>query len=35
VYYEVLEDPRHVVVIKAVGIKDRDRVRIGGEEVEL
>jgi hypothetical protein len=23
------------VVVKAVGIKDRNRVRIGGEEVEL
>lgn len=35
VYYDVEEDPDRVVVVKAVGIKDRDRVRIGGEEVEL
>jgi mRNA-degrading endonuclease RelE of RelBE toxin-antitoxin system len=35
VYYELLEDPERVVVVKAVGIKERDRVRIGGEEVEL
>jgi len=35
VYYEVREDPDRVVVVKAVGVKDRERVRIGGEEVEL
>jgi mRNA-degrading endonuclease RelE of RelBE toxin-antitoxin system len=35
VYYDVVEDPERVVVVKAVGVKDRDRVRIGGEEVEL
>jgi mRNA-degrading endonuclease RelE of RelBE toxin-antitoxin system len=35
VYYEVREEPERVVVVKAVGVKDRDRVRIGGEEVEL
>jgi len=35
VYYEVQDYPKRVVVVKAVGIKDRDRVRIGGEEVEL
>jgi hypothetical protein len=35
VYYEVRDDPERVVVVKAVGIKDRDSVRIGGEEVEL
>jgi len=35
VYYEVKGDPDRVVVIKAVGVKDRDCVRIGGEEVEL
>lgn len=34
-YYEVRDDPERVVVVKAVGIKDRDSVRIGGEEVEL
>jgi mRNA-degrading endonuclease RelE of RelBE toxin-antitoxin system len=35
VYYEVREQPERVVVVKAVGVKDRNRVRIGGEEVEL
>jgi mRNA-degrading endonuclease RelE of RelBE toxin-antitoxin system len=35
VYYEVQEDPARVVVVKAVGVKDRHRVRIGGEEIEL
>ena len=35
VYYEVTDDPHRVVVVKAVGIKVRDRVQIGGEEVEL
>jgi hypothetical protein len=35
VYYEVRKDPDPVVVVKAVGVKDRGRVRIGGEEVEL
>jgi mRNA-degrading endonuclease RelE of RelBE toxin-antitoxin system len=34
-YYEVKDDPEAVVVVKAVGVKHRDRVRIGGEEVEL
>jgi mRNA-degrading endonuclease RelE of RelBE toxin-antitoxin system len=34
VYYEVDEAER-VVEIRAVGIKDRSRVRIGGEEVDL
>ena len=34
-YYEVREEPERVVVVKAVGVKDRDRVRIGGEEVKL
>jgi hypothetical protein len=31
----VQEDPERLVVVKAVGIKDRERVRIGGREVEL
>ena len=34
VYYEVDEE-RRVVEIRAVGIKDRDRVFIGGEEIYL
>lgn len=34
VYYEVNEG-RRVVEIRAVGIKDRNRVFIGGEEINL
>jgi mRNA-degrading endonuclease RelE of RelBE toxin-antitoxin system len=34
VYYEV-DAKRRVVEIRAVGIKDRDRVFIGGEEIKL
>ena len=34
VYYEVNEERRRVE-IRAVGIKDRDRVFIGGEEIDL
>ena len=34
VYYKVDEE-RRVVEIRAVGIKDRDRVFIGGEEIDL
>jgi hypothetical protein len=35
VYCEVREEPERVAVVKAVGVKDRNRVRIGGEEVDL
>ena len=35
VYYEVNDDPEPTVVVLAVGIKDRDRVRIGAETVKL
>jgi mRNA-degrading endonuclease RelE of RelBE toxin-antitoxin system len=35
VYYDVKDDPERVVVVKAVGVKERSRVLIGGEEVEL
>ena len=35
VYYEVRDEAERVVVVKAVGVKDRDRVRIGGAELEL
>ncbi|MGH9400051.1 MAG: type II toxin-antitoxin system RelE family toxin [Thermoanaerobaculia bacterium] len=34
VYYEV-DRKRRVVEIRAVGIKDRNRVVIGGEEIDL
>lgn len=35
VYYDVEEEPEPVVHIRAVGIKDRNRVRIGKEVIEL
>ena len=35
VYYEVKDDPERVVVVKAIGVKERNRVLIGGEEVEV
>jgi mRNA-degrading endonuclease RelE of RelBE toxin-antitoxin system len=35
VYYEIAEDPGRVVTIVAVGVKDRNRVLIGGKEIEL
>jgi len=35
VYFDVEQEPRRVVRILAVGIKTRNRIRIGGEEVEL
>lgn len=35
VYYDVETKPRHVVYIRAVGIKDRNRVIIGNEVVKL
>jgi len=34
VYYEV-DEARRVVEVRAVGIKDRNRVTIGGEEIDL
>ena len=35
VYYDVIETPERIVVVKAVGIKVRERVFIGGEDVSL
>ena len=35
VYYDVVEVPESIVYIRAVGIKYRNRVMIGGEEIEL
>ena len=35
VYYDVEEDPQQVVHIRAVGIKEHNRVYIGGEMIEL
>ena len=35
VYYDVEEDPEPVVRIRAVGVKERDVVRVGGEVIDL
>jgi mRNA-degrading endonuclease RelE of RelBE toxin-antitoxin system len=35
VYYDVEEEPEPVVYVRAVGIKERNRVRIGKEVIEL
>ena len=35
VYYDIEEEPETVVYIRAVGVKIRGRVYIGGEEIEL
>lgn len=35
VYYDVAEDPQPTVLILAVGVKERDCVRIGREVIEL
>jgi len=35
VYYEVKEEPEPAVTILAIGVKERERVRIGGETIKL
>jgi mRNA-degrading endonuclease RelE of RelBE toxin-antitoxin system len=35
VYYDVRERSEKVVLIRAIGIKDRESVTIGGEEIDL
>jgi len=35
VYYDVEEEPESVVFVRAVGVKQRNRVRIGREVIEL
>jgi len=35
VYYDIEEEPEYIVVILAVGVKERDRVRIGKEALEI
>jgi hypothetical protein len=35
VYYDVSLTPQPLVVVKAIGVKVRERVRVGGEEIEL
>ncbi len=34
-YYDVEEEPEPVVYVRAVGVKERNQIRIGGEIVEL
>ena len=34
VYYAVKDEPERVVVILAIGEKDRDRIKIGGQYIE-
>jgi mRNA-degrading endonuclease RelE of RelBE toxin-antitoxin system len=35
VYYDVEETPRPLVIVRAVGTKIRERVYVGGREIEL
>ncbi len=35
VYYDIEEEPEKLVIVLAIGVKDRSRVIIGGEGVEL
>jgi mRNA-degrading endonuclease RelE of RelBE toxin-antitoxin system len=35
VYYEVSDEPQPRVTVLAIGVKERDRVRIGGEIIKL
>lgn len=35
VYYDVDEEPERVVSVLAIGVKERNRVRIAGEVIEL
>ena len=35
VYYEVSDEPQRTVTVLAIGVKERDRVRIGGEIIRL
>ncbi len=35
VYYDFQVNPKELVLIRAIGLKVRNRVRIGGKEVEL
>ena len=35
VYYDIVEAPESVVYIRAIGIKDRNKIRIGNEVISL
>ena len=33
--YDIQEDPEKLVTVLAIGVKDRNRILIGGEEIQL
>jgi mRNA-degrading endonuclease RelE of RelBE toxin-antitoxin system len=35
VYYDIIEDPEKSVTVLAVGVKNRNRILIGGKELQL
>jgi mRNA-degrading endonuclease RelE of RelBE toxin-antitoxin system len=35
VYYDVETDPEQRVIVMAIGVKDHNRIRIGGKDIEL
>ena len=35
VYYDFSQEPKKIVYVRAIGIKERNIVRIGGEEIQL
>jgi len=35
VYYKVEESPKPIVYVLAIGVKERDQVRVGGEAITL
>jgi mRNA-degrading endonuclease RelE of RelBE toxin-antitoxin system len=35
VYYDIQEEPEQRVTVVAIGVKDHNRIIIGGEEIEL
>jgi len=35
VYYDFSQEAKRIVYVRAIGIKDRNIVRIGGEEIQL
>jgi len=35
VYYEATEEPERLVTVRAVGVRERSRLIIGGEEIDL
>ena len=34
VYYDVQEEPEHLVMVRAAGVKERNQVRIGHEVID-